>query len=388
MKIAIATFTFLPDRNGVANVCLQQARVLVDLGYEVSILTSNNKLADTSGVTDIDNIKLHRFNIKGSGSIISPVKGDINEFVDCVYRESFDVIIVHCWQAWPVKLLLSAELIKSRVIFFSHGTSVNTVYDWKTLIHKFFWFSYRYFFMPKAFLRFSDFVHLSKKTDDDRFLDNKIRPKNINYEVISNCVNHIEYKYKAFGGDSSFSLLVVGGYSRPKNEMFVLKRIIDMNFPCKINFVGYKENAYSKKMHEIYNKYLEKCYVHSLVPQVVVGFNYGLNENDILSLYSSSDLFISASKTECQPLVILQAMAYGVPFLSSAVGCVDELPGGLIYRNQNQFDHILSRLYDDYRSGKSELHKLSYEGYHFAFRELSVEKYQEKIRTLLTRVEA
>lgn len=386
MKILIATFTYAPEKNGVANVCSLQVEVLKKLKHDVHVISSCLVGSKDLSIDNISNV--YRFNISGTGELGTILGGNIADFRGHIVNQKYDVIFVHCWQAWPINVLMRCEYMGSKLILFSHGTSVNTVFDFKSAIHKLLWLPYRYFFMPKVFNKLSAFVHLSAKKDNDRFLDNRICPDHVFHEVISNCVNHIEYKYKALGDDSLFSLLVVGGYSRLKNEMFVLKRIIDMNFPCKINFVGYKENTYSKKMHEIYNKYLKKCHDHSSVPQVVVVFNYGMREDDILSLYSSSDLFISASKTECQPLVILQAMAYGVPFLSSAVGCVDELPGGLIYRNQNQFDHILSRLYDDYRSGKSELLKLSYEGYHFAFSELSVEKYQEKIRTLLTRVEA
>ena len=384
MKVAIATFTFSPERNGVANVCALQTKSLIELGHRVSVLTSIN----SRNIHDelMDNARVRRFHIIGTGAPHLPVKGEVSNFLKFIDIEQFDVIFVHCWQAWPIKLLSKCSMGKTKLVFFSHGTSVNTVYDWKTAIYKLLWLPYRYLFMPKAFNKFAAFVHLSAKKDNDRFLDNKLCPEHIVHEVISNCVNHIEYKYQTNADHSCFTLLVVGGYSRLKNELFVLRQLIAMDIPCKINFVGYKANAYSEIMQNEYDHYCQKYAGKTLSPQIQVQFHYELCELDILALYESSDLCVSASKTECQPLVILQAMAYGIPFLSSDVGCVSELPGGFVYKSKHDFRQLLAVLYQDFNSGKLKLMELSNAGYQFSIAELSVDRYTERLNSLLHKV--
>jgi glycosyltransferase involved in cell wall biosynthesis len=45
---------------------------------------------------------------------------------------------------------------------------------------------------------------------------------------------------------------------------------------------------------------------------------------------AAADLFLFTSRVECAPLVILEAMAAGTPWVSYDVGNVSELPGGLV----------------------------------------------------------
>lgn len=45
---------------------------------------------------------------------------------------------------------------------------------------------------------------------------------------------------------------------------------------------------------------------------------------------ADADLFLFTSRVECAPLVILEAMAAGIPWVSYDVGNVSELPGGMV----------------------------------------------------------
>src|SRR5262249_42476606 len=50
---------------------------------------------------------------------------------------------------------------------------------------------------------------------------------------------------------------------------------------------------------------------------------------------------------ETQPLVILDAMAVGVPFISTDDGCVAEFPGGLLVRNEAETAAAIRKVLDD-----------------------------------------
>jgi glycosyltransferase involved in cell wall biosynthesis len=51
---------------------------------------------------------------------------------------------------------------------------------------------------------------------------------------------------------------------------------------------------------------------------------------------AAADLFLFTSRVECAPLVILEAMAAGVPWVSYDVGNVSELPGGIVARDRRE----------------------------------------------------
>jgi phosphatidylinositol alpha 1,6-mannosyltransferase len=58
----------------------------------------------------------------------------------------------------------------------------------------------------------------------------------------------------------------------------------------------------------------------------------------VADAFAAADLFLFTSHVECAPLVILEAMAAGTPWVSYDVGNVSELPGGLM---AGDFAHLL-----------------------------------------------
>jgi glycosyltransferase involved in cell wall biosynthesis len=51
---------------------------------------------------------------------------------------------------------------------------------------------------------------------------------------------------------------------------------------------------------------------------------------------ATADLFLFTSRVECAPLVILEAMAAGAPWVSFDVGNVSELAGGIVAGNRRE----------------------------------------------------
>lgn len=56
----------------------------------------------------------------------------------------------------------------------------------------------------------------------------------------------------------------------------------------------------------------------------------GRPEGVVAGAVAAADLFMFTSRIECAPLVILEAMAAGTPWVSFDVGNVSELPGGIV----------------------------------------------------------
>jgi glycosyltransferase involved in cell wall biosynthesis len=67
----------------------------------------------------------------------------------------------------------------------------------------------------------------------------------------------------------------------------------------------------------------------------------------IFAAYQAADIFVLSAKFETQPLAILDAMAAGAPFVSTDVGCVRELPGGMVVPSGPETTAAINRLMND-----------------------------------------
>jgi glycosyltransferase involved in cell wall biosynthesis len=80
----------------------------------------------------------------------------------------------------------------------------------------------------------------------------------------------------------------------------------------------------------------ENDYSRTLVSRAqdrcISNFEYcaGLDREAIIRSLEDIDLILCLSKTEAQPLAIIDGLACGVPFLSTPVGCVPSMKGGVI----------------------------------------------------------
>jgi 1,2-diacylglycerol 3-alpha-glucosyltransferase len=96
-----------------------------------------------------------------------------------------------------------------------------------------------------------------------------------------------------------------------------------------------------------------KAYVRSLgLAQQVRFVGYLSRERELLDCYRAGDLFVFSSKTETQGLVLLEAMALGVPVVSTAhMGTADILNpqrgAHIAADDENEFATIVVRLLED-----------------------------------------
>ena len=82
-------------------------------------------------------------------------------------------------------------------------------------------------------------------------------------------------------------------------------------------------------------------------PEGRVVFIEKLERSLTLAAYSACDIFLLASKAETQPIVLLEAMAAGIPFVSTDTGCVSELPGGIVACNEAALSAALAERHDN-----------------------------------------
>jgi glycosyltransferase involved in cell wall biosynthesis len=348
VNILITTPTYLPSLDGVSIAVATQARLLANLGHEITIFSQLTSASEWERVGP--EVSLCRFDLAGCAHPWVPLRGDIITYRKCVLSGSFDVIIVHAWACSTTDALLEVwPELATRIIFCSHG-SVITSFKllWKSPHMWFGWLKYSRTVVPFVLRRSAAPVFLAELDDRERFWDvalaKQLCSERLNF--IPNCIDlnvmdRIPRDFD-FGLDSSSTcvILCVGRFTEEKNQRSLLRAVLQLrSVGISVVFVGPEHNDYADRLLREWQASLNKsgeCKIFS-----------ALSRRDTLRAIKTADILVSTSKTECQPIVILEAMAFGVPFLSTNVGCVDALKGGLVAASFSDLVDGLAKLVSD-----------------------------------------
>jgi len=323
-RVLITAFTFPPKTNGVANAAYVHARIMQELGCEVDVITSG----ETCSRNMENGISVARFPVTGQGHLLSPSRGAVGELKAFLEQNRWDIAFMHCWQAWNTNVLMTffaSSVRNEKLVLVSHGISTNSdTYPFPlNWVRRFLWWPYRHFCVPKYLRLLDRLVILWDHIDEDRFLDHKIaRGMSVPVTVIPNVARYdsaAQRRPNLNCTDAELEkgfILSVGNYSEEKNEAFVLEAYrLSRRTDMPIIFVGHQFNGYSRRLEGLAREWgLTK-----------VQFCERLTKEEIDWLYARAVLFLSGSKTECQPLVVLDSLASGTACISTDVGCVRSL---------------------------------------------------------------
>lgn len=331
-----------------------QASGLAARGHEVTVATALE--ADTEGRALVpENLAVKRFNVQGDGRLRGGYSGDIEAYVQFVASHPCDMIICHCWQIWSTDLAIRAfpDTTACKIIV-SQGFDAN----WpkkgdcglmRRIVRWILWLPY-VSRLPRMLKAFDHLVFLSSRADRVSFYDHLVakRMNMSNVSLIPNgCfIDSFDKDKKAFrsshGLSERFLLLCVANYGLRKNQELALNAFLRARRKdAALVFIGSSHNDYAK--------HVERCYEDSPLREecgTVLFLNKQARET-ICRAYDSADLFLLTSEWEAQPLVLLDAMAAGVPFISTSSGCVADLPGGVIADTERTLSAQINVLLDD-----------------------------------------
>jgi len=126
-------------------------------------------------------------------------------------------------------------------------------------------------------------------------------------EIISNGIDLDVFKFKDRKiSDGMIDLLYVANFEPRKNQLFLLKVMNELPDNYRLHLVGGKEDpAYYDRFKTALRKYKgENVILHGK-----------LDLNEVLPLYDKAHLFVDSSLMEAQSLVLLEAMAVGLPIV-------------------------------------------------------------------------
>ncbi|MEI7620360.1 MAG: glycosyltransferase family 4 protein [Candidatus Falkowbacteria bacterium] len=386
MKILHTVEQYSPSVGGMQEVVKQLSERLVELGHEVTVVTSYRS---DRKFTELNGVKIESFKV--GGNAVRGYEGEIDEikrYQSFLVNSDFDIITSFAAQQWATDLLLPLmDQISAKKVFVPTGFS--GLYNPQ----------YKYYF--------SQMGRWMKQYDLDVFLSNDYRDINFARDngvdkllVIPNGASSEEFlgetdfdfrKELEIDRDD-FLVLLVGSHTGEKGHKEVIEIFSQANLERSTLVI-------------IANTYRITCYLECRVRSIIHNL---LHQNKILIktldrkktvvAYKKSDLFLFPSNIECSPLVLFEAMASRLPFLTTDVGNSKEIiewsQGGLLlptrkdsrgysYAQINESADLLKKLHGD----KELREKLAESGFKSWQEKFTWEKiaknYEEQYKKLL-----
>jgi len=163
-----------------------------------------------------------------------------------------------------------------------------------------------------------------------------------NYEILPNGVpEHLVARSPKIIGDKPY-LLSISNYYPMKNQAFVLRAYYQSAVSAKLIFIG------AAQLHD-YLAQLKalKQLLDNKYGWREVEFLYGVSRKETEDYLKASTLFLHGSKLEAFPIVILEAMATGTPFICTDVGNVKSLKGGEVVHSESEMAEAITYLLKD-----------------------------------------
>jgi len=321
VKILITTEQYYPIKSGVASVVTSIAEELVNRGHQVYVTTSfqHRDKRIYNGV--------HIKEFKIYGGFGNYYRGEIEEYIRFVVDFDCDVMINECVQTWPTDLILDhLKDIKAKKVLHSHGFSLlsyKTRNPWAYIKAKFY-----YSKLYKYLREYHHIFLLHEKTVETPYL----RKHNIqNFSYVPNGIddnfiindNQIEKKEKY--------IINISNYFPQKNQEFLMEAYYQSGTSYKLIMIG----------SSVLKNYLDR------LKRLKIQFDkkYGFKEVEFfldiprertVEYLEGATLFLHSSLLEVFPVVIIESMAKGVPFVSTDVGNISDLSGGRVVQNVDE----------------------------------------------------
>jgi glycosyltransferase involved in cell wall biosynthesis len=352
MKILIASFTFPPNKDGVSSSAAVMVAGFREEGWEVDVATEPT-VPRRSG-TEWRGARIHEFDVTGTGHPKHPFAGDLEQYRAFLAAGDWDVVIFHSY-AWPLYLALEkAASMPGRKILVSHG---HNVLRWEKAarfpwgLGTVFWAIYQTFRMCGWIFRFDRVVYLSESSDLRAFFDHSVA-KYVGYRgrrVIPNGVelNELAAAPLKFRRDLDIApeqivFLCVSNYNYLKNQGFALRSFRLAAIPDSVMiFIGSEFNELSRQFQNE-----DEMADVSAHPGRVIWLEKQDRETT-LNAIATCDVFILSSKSEAQPIALLEAMRETKPWIACKVGCIPELPGGVCVHTEGEMAEQMIHLAND-----------------------------------------
>jgi glycosyltransferase involved in cell wall biosynthesis len=375
MRILLACEFYYPSIGGVQEVMRQLAERLARAGHEVGVATS---YVGERQSRSINGVRIEEFHV--SGNVVTGLKGELDRYRAYVVRQEYDVLMIKAAQQWTFDALLPIlRDIRRPKVFVPCGFS--GLFDPR----------YTEYFerMPDWLREFDQLIFYGSNYRDVRFA----RKHGLtNITILPNGADEREFSVErdaAFRSrydipEDAFVVMTVGSVTGFKGHVEVAKAFERCSFsrsPACLLLIGnvpipeqtmtskvellveiakgmYRAGGAVRVAKWLLRPMLVRIGLHWLLvllgypakaarPETLDDVLQRINampgrkavllsvpRAEVIQAYLNSNLFVFASQIECSPLVLFEAAAAGLPFLTVPVGNASEIAqwtgGGVI----------------------------------------------------------
>ncbi len=308
---------YYPSVGGAQEVVKQISERLAKLGHDVTVATS--KLPDRKSLL-YNGVKIVEFDIAGK-EVLGYLGKDIRRYKNFLKDSDFDIVMNYAAQQWATDLTFEVlDDVRARKVLAPCGFSGLFDPIYKNYFKK----------MPKIMSSYDAIVYLSDNYRDVDFArkhkinNNFLIPNGAGADEFSKAIN--PSIRKKFGiADGAFLALLVGSHTGAKGhieaiEIFEKAKIQNAVLLIIANDFGddgcsklCKRKSKLSKVLPRYVKFRKRLIVKSMTRE------------DTITAYKEADIFLFPSNIEASPLVLFEAMASGLPFLTTDVGNSKEI---------------------------------------------------------------
>ncbi len=349
----MTSFSYWPRRDGVSEAASSLATEMAQRGHEVCAVTG--RYADEPEEEVLSGVRVVRFSLKYNlPPELQPVM-EKQRFVAFVQNFGADLLVNHCWDTWPSQLIFKyASGVPAKRVQVSHGL---TRHLW-TRYSRFPWglgewirgIDWTACSMPQMIRWYDAVVLLSKQKDVKRFFDHAlvrllkhkgvhVIPNHTDPEKFLHCDCDFRSRHRLATGPL---VLCVANYSDGKNQALTVEAFRRAHVTnSTLVLIGSEINDYAKGV-QARDAVLAKQF-----PNCKVVFLERLSRQETLGAFAGSDLFLLTSNAETQPIVLIEAMAAGKPWISTPRGCIPLMEGGLVARGAKEIACEIRRVLSD-----------------------------------------
>lgn len=319
---------------GAGAVARQLAFRLADRGHDVTVATSDVGFA---AETRVRNVRVLPFALRGNS--VRGLCGDTSAFV----RElngPYDVIFNYAAQTWGTDLTMAhLDQTTTPAVLAPCGYSALRNPQYTDYFRK----------LPKRLDGYAACVFHSGNYQDYEF--SRVHGLE-NSRVIPNGVDKEEFEIERspdafrarYGSRKPYMLLCVANFHPAKGQ----QRLLNIHKRLKRKDVA---------LVLVGNpavpgwKWTQRQYAKLAVQARLTGgarIVSGLSRDEVISAFFAADLFVLASEVECSPLVILESLGAGRPFVSMRAGCVEDYRDlGRVVESEEEFAAATTELLDN-----------------------------------------
>ena len=344
--LLLTTDDYYPRTGGVPAVSRYLCEGLAQKGYKVTVVTikyDSLPAKESFNGVDIVRFEIHTTRLKF-------ISGEITEFKNYIQQANVDILINECPEALTSRCLYPILVDLKDVIKILHVHGFGGLFQYPLKINfsgrmlKAFKYRLFYFVYLRKYLSLYDLCLCLSEVDSSKTTLEKYAQR---VKILRNAVDDIFFEtsnrenplLKYAQPTNKRYCLSIANYFPYKNQKGILLEFYkSVNDDISIIFIGKGSSRYFAELIA-YNLELEKTY-----GKKDVFFLSGVAREDIPDILSNATLYLVGSFFEEFSISIIEAMAKGVPFVSTNVGNTRLLPGGVVVESISQMHKSIDLL--------------------------------------------